>query len=103
MINGRGKATKFHASIAFDWVTGDPSTYVSECAWEGTFSSPEAAVAALKTALPVVAGMTPWQPGYLPSIVHLGPRGSVKKVTLERTRQHPSLQAALEALGAQQQ
>lgn len=92
----------FHAHVSKDWSQDDPSTYDPDYVWEDWFESPAEAMQALRRELPRIVKATPWTPGYLPCIMHCGPRGGVYKVTLERTVDHRSLQATLDALAARQ-
>ena len=103
MFNRRGGTpTRFHAHISKDWDQNIPATYDPDYVWERTLSSPEDAVEAIRSSASQVIRGTPWAQGHLLCIMHLGPRGGVYKVTLERTQDHPTLDAALDALAARQ-
>lgn len=99
MIIGRNvKPTRFQATISYDWDPQDPNTYDPDYLWEAEFSSLDEAIESIKTMLPIIASQYPWVHGYLPSVMHLGPRGGVHKSTVERTLDHPNFETAVEAL-----
>jgi hypothetical protein len=103
MIFGRNvKPTRFQATISYDWDPQNPSTYDPDYLWEAEFPSAAEAIESIKTMLPIIANKHPWPHGYIPSVMHLGPRGGIRKSTAERTLEHPDLVTAVEALRARQ-
>ena len=99
IIRNRGKSpVSYHATISLDWDQNDSSTYDPDYVWEGTYASSDEALSALQEALPRVAQERNWPHGYNPCICAQGPRGGMYGIALERTVEHPSLQASVDRI-----